>query len=174
MIVGMFGDDANRENFEEMIRSIAREVSRSVEGAADQVEDIAGAMGVDPALARRFVDGAGQWLRAQAEGLGDEAFRGAWPGTSPLDVDPLRGAGPHPLDPPTEEQGLALAALTSGRWTVEPGSNTLAADGGGPGPRDALGLVGELRARDWIAADGGVTLVGSHALSRWLDSASPR
>jgi hypothetical protein len=174
MIVHMFGDEANRENFEEMIRSIAREVSRSVEGAADQVEDIAGAMGVDPALARRFVDGAGQWLRAQTEGLGDEVFRGAWPGTSPLDVDPLRRAGPHPLDLPTEEQGLALAALTSGRWTVEPGSNTLTAEGAGPGPRDALGLVGELRARDWIAADGGVTLVGSHALSRWLDAANPR
>ena len=78
------------------------------------------------------------------------------------------------MDLPTEEQGLALAALASGRWTVEPGSNTLVADGGGPGPRDALGLVGELRARDWIAADGGVTLVGSHALSRWLDASGPR
>jgi hypothetical protein len=39
---------------------------------------------------------------------------------------------------------------------------------------DARGLVDELRARDWVAADGEVTLVGRHALSRWLDAANPR
>jgi hypothetical protein len=69
---------------------------------------------------------------------------------------------------------LALAALDSGRWTVEPGSNALAAHGEGRGPTDALGLVRELHARDWIAADGEVTLVGRHALSRWLDASTPR
>jgi hypothetical protein len=87
--------------------------------------------------------------------------------------DLLRSAGPHPLDLPTGEQGLALAALDSGRWTVEPGSNALATNGQGPGPSDAMGLVGELRARDWIAANGEVTLAGRNALTRWLDSANP-
>jgi hypothetical protein len=81
-----------------------------------------------------------------------------------------RGSGPHPLDLPTSAQGLALSALDSGRWTVEPGSNLLVGHGAGPAPSDALGLVGELRARDWINADGEVTLVGRNALSRWLEA----
>jgi len=44
------------------------------------------------------------------------------------------------------------------------------ANGEGPAPSEALGLVGELRARDWINADGEVTLVGRNALSRWLEA----
>ena len=78
--------------------------------------------------------------------------------------------GPDPLDTPTDDQGRALAALDSGRWTVEPGTSALSASGGGPGPSDALGLVRELRVRDWIDADGEVTLVGHAALQRWLDA----
>jgi hypothetical protein len=73
---------------------------------------------------------------------------------------------------PTEEQGLALSALESGRWKVAPGTNELSSDGEGPNPRDAVGLVGELRARDWIAAGGEITLVGRDALRRWLESTS--
>jgi hypothetical protein len=46
----------------------------------------------------------------------------------------------------------------------------LAADGGVSGFGEPLGLVDELRARDWIAADGAITLAGRHALSRWLDA----
>ena len=83
-------------------------------------------------------------------------------------TEPLRSAAPHPLDLPTEEQGIALAALESRRWMVEPGTDALAARGGGPGPSDALGIVRELRVRDWLGADGEITLVGRRALSRWL------
>ncbi len=172
----MCEDDASHESFEDTVRSIASEVIRSVEHAMSQLDldELAGAVGVDPARARDWVDSAGGWLRAQVEGLGDEmAFGRAGPG-APATSDPLRSAAPHPLDLPTDEQGLALAALDSGRWTVEPGSNALAAHGEGPGPSDALGLVRELRARDWIAADGEVTLVGRRALSRWLDAATRR
>ena len=85
--------------------------------------------------------------------------------------DPLRHAGPHPLDLPNADQGLALAALDSGRWGVEPGTSALAVHGEGPGPSDALGLVRELRVRDWMTADGEITLAGRNALSRWLDAA---
>jgi hypothetical protein len=85
--------------------------------------------------------------------------------------DPLRHAGPHPLDLPTTEQGAALAALESGRWRVEPGTATLGVHGEGPGPHDALGLVRELRVRDWITPDGELTLAGRKALARWLDAA---
>ena len=143
------------------------------------LDEIAGVIGVDPDRAREWFDSAGGWLRSQVENLGEDAAQRGSAHHEPTPVpdeariadDPLRSAGPHPLDLPTEEQGLALAALDSGRWTVEPGSNALAAQGDGPRPSDALGLAGELRARDWIAADGEVTVVGRHALTRWLEAA---
>ncbi len=168
-------DDEGQESFEEKVRSIAREVSRSIERVAQvDLEEIAQAMGVDANRATEWVDGAMGWLRTQAEGLGEDASTwGHGPGAEVAHDERLRSAGPHPLDQPTSGQGLALAALDSGRWTVESGSHTLQVHGEGPGPSDALGLVGELRARDWIAADGEVTLVGRHALSRWLESGLP-
>jgi hypothetical protein len=168
------GDDIGDGSFEERVRAIAREVSRSVERIAEfDIDEIAEAVGVDSARARELADSAGRWLSGHAESLGaDVPF---WGAVSRLAGSDSPGAsGPHPLDLPTGEQGLALSALDSGRWTVEPGSNVLVANGDGPGPNAAIGLVGELRARDWIAADGEVTLVGRNALSRWLDSASPR
>jgi len=101
---------------------------------------------------------------------GESSSRPAEPAkTPPSWDDPLRHAGPDPLDTPTDEQGRALAALDSGRWTIEPGTSSLAATGDGPGPSDALGLVRELRVRDWIDAEGEVTMVGAAALRRWLD-----
>ena len=66
---------------------------------------------------------------------------------------------------------MALAALDSGRWRVEPGTSALAVHGEGPGPSDALGLVREMRVRDWMTADGQITRAGRNALSRWLDAA---
>jgi hypothetical protein len=175
--------DHNHDDFEDAARSIAREVSEFVERTVEQFdpEQIADAIGVDADQARQWVQSAGSWLRFRVEGLGDDVAarssdpRGPSasppPSPSPAD-DPLRGAGPHPLDLPTEEQGLALAALDSGRWTVELQSKKLTAHGEGPAPSDALGLVRELRVHDWIDADGEVTLAGRNALSRWLDSAA--
>ncbi len=170
-------DDPNGESFEDALRSIAEEVGRYVERSFENVDvgEFADAIGVDPAVARDWIESAGSWLRAHTQGLGDEVVRRAsGPGRTAAPVDPLGGAGPHPLDLPTDEQGLALAGLDSGRWTVEPGTEALTAKGEGPGPNDALGIVRELRVRDWIAADGQLTLVGRHALSRWLDSATTR
>ena len=172
----MFGDDASDEGFEETLRSIARELGRSVERAVDRVDldEFAESVGVDPAVAREWAESAGAWFRARAESVGDEVtFRVSGPKRA-AGEDPLRGAAPHPLDLPTEEQGVALAALDSGRWTVEPGTESLAATGDGPGPSDALGIVRELRVRDWIAGNGEITLVGRRALSRWLDAAAAR
>jgi hypothetical protein len=171
----MSADEEGQESFEEKVRSIAREFSRSIERVAQvDIEEIAEAMGVDPARASGWVEGAMGWLRTQAEGFSDEVPPWAsGPSSEVVREERLRSAGPHPLDLPTGEQGLALAALDSGRWTVEPGSHTFLVHGDGPGPSDAVGLVGELRARDWIAADGEVTLVGRHALSRWLDAGLP-
>ena len=139
--------------------------------------------------ARAFADAAGQWLNDHLS-AGDPLFphvehrddhsaprpeSAAPPAGGDLNLDapsearrtrPGAGPGPHPLDLPTDHQGVALSALDSGRWTVRPGSNQLAGTGagGGPVPSD---VVGELRGRDWITADGTLTLVGRHALSRW-------
>jgi hypothetical protein len=171
----MFGDDANDESFDETVRSIVREVGRSIERLVENIDsqEVADTIGVDPAAAREWIESASNWLHAHTETLGNEvAF---WAGTAGRRVpaeDPLRSAGPHPLDLPTEEQGLALAALHSGRWTVEPGTDALAAKREGPEPSDALGIVRELSVRDWIAADGEITLVGRHALKRWLEVAT--
>jgi hypothetical protein len=183
----MWNEDRDPGSFEEMVREIAREVSESVERTVSQVDvdGIANTIGVDPDRAREWLDTASGMLRAQAERLGDDVASrsaGGWtsrerpaPGADDATADdPLRSAAPHPLDLPTEEQGLALAALDSGRWVVEPGSRRLSGQGDGPAPNDTLGLVRELHARDWIGVDGEVTLVGRHALSRWLDAQSQR
>lgn len=166
-------DDDTDESFEETLRSIAEEVGRSVEHMAGQVDldNLANTIGVDPDRAREWVDSAGGWLYAQVQRLGgDMASQVRRASGAVARPDPLRGAAGHPLDLPTEEQGLALAALDSGRWTVEAASHTLVGHGEGAEPSNALGLVRELHARDWITADGEVTLAGRHALSRWLEA----
>ena len=170
----MFGKDADGESFEDALRSIASELGRYIERSIDNVDvdELAGSFGVDSSSAREWVESAGAWLTSHTENLGEELARRAARPERPIQrVDPLGGAGPHPLDVPTEEQGLALAALDSGRWIVEPGADALAGKGEGPAPRDALGIVRELRVRDWITADGKLTLAGRHALGRWLDAA---
>lgn len=177
----MSENDPNEESFEHTLRAIAHEVSESLEQMVRQVDvdEVAGTFGLDPDRARGWVDSAAGWLRSRVEDVGEDmasqaAGRRA-PSPAPATAkaeDALRGAAPHPLDLPTEEQGLALAALESRRWKVEPGANALAAQGEGPGPNDALGLVRELSARDWISADGELTLAGRKALGRWLDAAS--
>jgi hypothetical protein len=171
----MFEDDASHESFEETVRSIVRVVSRSIERVAQaDLDDVADAIGVDLVRVREFADSAVGWLHAHAERLGEDgSFWSGGPRGAPLDADnPLASAGPHPLELPTAEHGRALSAIDSGRWTVKPGSGTLAADGEGTWSSERPGLVDELRARDWIRADGELTLAGRHALNRWLDAAA--
>jgi hypothetical protein len=164
-------EDGN-DSFEARVRAIAREVSRSAERLAElDMEEIARSIGVDAERARGLADTAARWFSTYAETFKHDAgFPDADDAPAASAPQPRRGAGPHPLDVPTAGQGLALSALDSGRWTVEPGSNLLVADGEGPAPQDAVGLVGELRARDWIDANGEVTLVGHSALGRWLEA----
>jgi|1186.fasta_scaffold249159_2 hypothetical protein len=149
------------ESFEDSIRNLARSFTERI--ARGDFDHYVRATGMDPEEARRWAEDAGDWVESQAD-----RFRGAPSGPPARVDDPLRGAGPHPLDLPTEEQGVALAALESGRWTVEPGTSMLVSHGDGPAPKDALGLVRELRVRDWLGADGRITLAGKRALSRWL------
>ena len=170
----MFEDDPSHESFEETVRSLAAEVSRSLGRVAQaDLEEVADAIGVDLVRARALADSAVGWLRTYAECLGEDGpFWGGRPRDAAVHENPLPSDGPHPRDLPTDAQGMALAAVDSGRWTVEPGSDELAADGERAGSREASGLVDELRARDWITARGEITLAGRHALSRWLDAAA--
>src|SRR5262249_35823831 len=146
--------------------AFARYLQLSVETV--DLDQLAEWVGVDQVLARDWVESTGSWVRAKTEGAGEELAR-RLPGLGPRSARPdaLASAAPHPLDLPTEEQGGALAALDWGRWTVEPGTDTLTATGEGPGPTDALGIVRELRVRDWLAVSGGLTLAGRRALGRW-------
>ncbi len=171
----MFGNDSGGESFEDRLRSMASELGRYIERSIDNVDvdEFADSLGVDASTAREWVESAGSWLSAHAENVGDQLARQtAGSGRRAVRVDPLGAAAPHPLDLPTDEQGLALAALDSGRWIIEPGTEALAARGEGPGPSDALGIVRELRVRDWIATDGKLTSTGHHALRRWLAAAA--
>jgi hypothetical protein len=180
----MSDDDPNRSNFEEVAKALAEEVTRAIERISDiDVDEIARTASAEAERARMWIDDLGRWLREQAGAAGAAGFTPPWdepPASAPAPSasapradDPLTHAGPHPLDLPTADQGLALAALDSGRWHIEPGTSTLASRGEGPGPSDALGLVRELRVRDWLSTDGEITLAGRNALARWLDSAEP-
>jgi hypothetical protein len=183
IIDGMSEGDENRNSFEQALRAIADEVERVMDRVSEvDLDEIVRSTGADPDRARRWFDEAGEWLRAQADSFGgapgapadsEPVVRDERPASRPAaDEDALHGARPHPLDTPTAEQGAALAALDSGRWRLEPGTSALTVAGDGPGPSDALGLVRELRVRDWIGADGAITLAGRHALERWLQAAA--
>jgi hypothetical protein len=173
------------------LRALAHEIGGSIERAIEQLDlselgerieeliapleqldrDLAERIGLSDERGRELADLAAQWLsqqfgRRQSPQSPDEPQPGPRGGTS------ARRPGPHPLDVPTEEQGLALSALASGRWKVDPGTDELVPVGDGPAPMQPVGLVGELRARDWVAPSGAVTLVGRDALARWLASSS--
>jgi hypothetical protein len=167
------------DNFEERLRAMADEISRSVQRISEaDLADLAERYGVDPDRARTFADTASRWLGNRLSGQGPRPDPGS-AGPAPADPHPAqtpheqssRATGPHPLDLPTGRQGLALSALDSGRWTVRPGSNQLSGTGDGPPPSGAPDVVSELRARDWITIDGTLTLVGRHALARWCRTA---
>ncbi len=162
------------ESFEKKVRAAATELSQSVERALRSIDldEIARQIEVGGERLRELADLTGRWIGERlSEPEGDDAAQ-AWdlePGTV---ARTLPRAGPHPLDVPSDEQGRALSALDSGRWKVEPGTNELVVTGDGSSPTDSGGLVGELRARDWVAAGGEVTLVGREALKRWSGSST--
>jgi hypothetical protein len=158
------------ESLEAKLRAVAEEIGVSIQRAAESLDlnEVAERLGMSGERAKEVADLAGQWLSNQVSA----------PFANPQDQSEAekrspRPDGPHPLDMPTEDQGLALSALDSGRWKVDPGTEELVQIHDGPGPRQPIGLVGELRARDWIAPHGEVTLVGRDALKRWLTRPDP-
>jgi hypothetical protein len=162
------------DRFDNRLRQIAQALSRSLSDV--DLDEVAARLGVDPERVRGVAGAVEGWLDDRA--TGEEPLFGDQPHPAGPTHDrprPTGGLGPHPLDLPTDEQGRALSALGSGRWTVASGSSGLSGTGAGPEPPDVAGqpsdIVNELRARDWITADGSVTLVGRQALLRWCQTA---
>ena len=148
-------DEPDGRSFEDVARAVAEEVQRAVERlSAIDLDDIARAANEEVERARR-------WIEDLARSL-------AQPGDAARDPEdaPLLHAGPHPLAMPTPEQGVALAALESGRWRIDSGTFSVH---DGPGPSEPVGLLRELRVSDWVTADGELTLSGRKALARWLE-----
>jgi hypothetical protein len=176
---------SEHDSFEDRLRAVADQISRSVRRLTEVDSEFAERYGIDEERARAFFDAAGQWLSdhvSTGEPLfgqheHDDPDSAASAGFDVQEVQddgsgsPPKRPGPHPLDLPTGRQGLALSALDSGRWTVQPGSNQLVGTREGRPPSDAVDLVSELRARDWITAEGALTLIGRHALGRWCRTA---
>jgi hypothetical protein len=161
-------------SFEKKLRAIASELGRSVERAVRRIDldEIARQVEMGGERLNELADSTGRWINDR---LGDpEAHHAAE--SRDLEAETAARtrsvAGPHPLDVPSDEQGRALSALDSGRWRVEPGTDVLVAAGDEATPNDPGGLVGELRARDWIAANGEVTAVGREALKRWSEGST--
>ncbi|NUT55828.1 MAG: hypothetical protein HOQ03_07580 [Thermoleophilia bacterium] len=153
----MADDEPDGRSFEDVARALADEVNRAVERlSAIDLDEIARAANEEAERARRWIEDLAQSLvqTGEAAPRPEEA--------------PDHPAGPHPLAMPTAEQGVALAALESGRWRIVAGTFTV---NDGPGPSDPLGLLRDLRVSDWVSADGELTLSGRKALARWLEQA---
>jgi hypothetical protein len=162
------------ESFEKKLRAIATDLSHSVERAVESIDrdEIARQIEMGGERLRQLADLTGRWIShrlSDPEAHRAEQARDLEPETA---ARTLPRAGPHPLDVPSDQQGRALSALDSGRWSVEPGTDELVVAAGGSSPPHSGGLVGELRARDWIAANGAVTLVGREALKRWSEGST--
>ena len=143
-------DEPEGRSFEDVARALADEVHEAVERlSAIDLDDIARTASEEAERARHWIEHLARSL-AQTGDPGDPA---------------VQHAGPHPLATPTPEQGVALAALESGRWRIESGTFTVH---DGPGPSEPLALLRELRVSDWVTADGQLTLSGRRALARWL------
>jgi len=143
-------DEPDGRSFEDVVRALADEMHEAVERlSAIDLDDIARTASEEAERARHWVEHLARSL-AQTGDPGDA---------------PVQHAGPHPLATPTPEQGVALAALESGRWRIESGAFSVH---DGPGPSEPLALLRELRVSDWVTADGQLTLSGRRALARWL------
>ncbi len=163
---------SGEDSFEDRLKAFADQIAKSL---TSDIDEVAQRLGVDPDRARDVASTLERWL---SDRFSDQEPRivdqpnvpGAPQRTAPTTTF---GAGPHPLDLPTPEQGIALSALDSGRFTVRPGSNELAATGADPDPQlgERTDLVNDLRARDWITPDGTLTMVGRQALLRWCRTA---
>ena len=153
----MTDDEQDGRSFEDVARALADEVNRAIERLSTiDLDDVARAANEEAERARRWIEDLARSLTQTGDAV------------MPSEDALAEYAGPHPLAMPTAEQGVALAALESGRWRIESGTFTVH---DGPGPSDPLRLLRELRVSDWVTADGELTLTGRKALARWVERA---
>src|SRR3954471_4889959 len=109
----MTDDEPERSSFEDVARALADEVSRTIERLSEiDVEEITRAASAEAERARQWIDELGRWLHEQGDAIANPPFRAGEArehGPAPADRsardrpagdDPLRHAGPHPLDLP--------------------------------------------------------------------------
>ena len=168
-------DEDKPKSFEEALREIADEVQRGIERVQHgrprgHRADVRRRRRPGQALHRR----RGR-LAARPDGEPpDMPFPPAGPaGPAPTSDSQPASSKPSPMGRPAAQRRARTRwtrrrtsrAARWRRWTPAAGRSSparrAAAHGEGPGPSDALGLVRELRVRDWIDADGEVTLVGA-------------
>src|SRR4051794_41114470 len=103
-------DEPDGRSFEDVARALADEVHQAVERLSTlDLDQVARAANEEAERARRWIEDLARSLAP----TGDAA-------RSPEDA-PVDHAGPHPRAMPTTEQGVALAALESGRrWPSRP------------------------------------------------------
>ena len=148
-------DEPDGRSFEDVARALADDLHQAVERLSTiDLDDVARAANEEAERARRWIE----HLAQSPAQTGDAARSREDP--------PVHHAGPHPRAMPTTEQGVALAALESGRSRIESGTFSVH---DGPAPSEPLGLLRELRVSDWVTADGEPTLTGRMALARWLE-----
>src|SRR3954447_10026174 len=117
-------DEPDGRSFEDVARALADEVNRAVERLSSiDLDDIARAANEEAERTRRWIEDLARSLMP----VGDATTR--------PQRAPAHHHGPHPLAMPTAEQGVALAALESGRWRIKSGTFTVH---DGPGPGDPL------------------------------------
>lgn len=189
------------ETLRAIAEEVTKGAERFASGNLSDLENLAKASGIDAEPIKQFAEEAGEWLRDQISAATESGSdvepmpaadptdprdaatppaAAAPPANVPTPATPTaddvvaapRAHGlPHPLDRPTEQQARALAALQSGRWTVEPGTVVLVTSlNRGPGPEDAHALGMELHVRDWVDVDGDLTFTGELALARWAEA----
>lgn len=167
------------DGFDDVVRGIVGEAVRFAEQASRrEASGFGGAGGIDLDRARRWADDVGRRFAGEAaatRGSDRPAGTSAAPTTRQgahevpvVDAEVVVPAPPHPRDVPTEEQGRALAALDSGRWSLDPEAGRLVSAHDGPAPERPKRLARELRARDWVDEDGRPSRAGARALDRWL------
>ena len=97
-------DEPDGRSFEDVARALADEVHQAVERLSTiDLDDVARAANEEVERARRWIEDLARSLAPTGDAV-----------RSPDDA-PVDHAGPRPLAMPTTEQGVALAALDSGR-----------------------------------------------------------
>ena len=169
----MSDPDPERSSFEEVARALADEVSRAVERlSALDLDELARAASAEGERARQWIDELGRWLREQGEGFAGFAAR--------LRIARARAPGRRgstatrraaSARSPHRRPGAGAGGTRLGPLEGRAGNQRAGRPRRGPRPQRRARARPRIRVRDWMTADGQITLAGRDALTRWLEAA---